>query len=195
MRVRPTPPQPYIKAKVIFTEEIWKDLIYQGVNYGERFKISNTGKIKNKKTDNILKLNVGKTGYYQVNVSLGNRKSKKLFKLHKALAETFIPNPDSLPFVNHIDGNKLNNSLDNLEWCTHRYNVIHAFEHNLIDVSKFRGYNNAYAKFSEEDVRYIRNNYIPRDKEFGARALARKFNVGYSTVWHIIHNRSYKNVS
>lgn len=51
--------------------------------------------------------------------------------VHRIIAETFIPNPDNLPCVNHKDGNKLNNSVENLEWCTHSENTIHSFKKGL----------------------------------------------------------------
>lgn len=57
-----------------------------------------------------------------------NRKNRNY---HRVIAETFIPNPDNLPCVNHKDGNKLNNSIDNLEWCTLSENTIHSFENGL----------------------------------------------------------------
>lgn len=48
-------------------------------------------------------------------------------KVHRLVAETYIPNPDNLPIVNHKDGNPLNNNVDNLEWCSQAYNVIHSY--------------------------------------------------------------------
>lgn len=174
-------------------KEIWKDLIYQGVNYGLYFEISSTGKIKNKKTKNILKLCIGKTGYYQVYVSLGSRKNGKTFKLHKALAETFIPNPYNYPIINHIDGNKLNNSLKNLEWCTYSYNQKHASLNGLH--KSIAGSDNLTSKLSNDDVIYIRENYKPRDKEFGCRALAKKFGISHQNLLKVIKYERYKNVS
>lgn len=57
-----------------------------------------------------------------------NRKNKNI---HRVIAETFIPNPNNLPCVNHKDGNKLNNAVENLEWCTHSENTKHSFQNGL----------------------------------------------------------------
>ena len=113
-------------------EEIWKDV----KNYGGLYQVSNLGRIKslprntnNKYKNGVIKQNVirGKSYYY---VNLYN-KGTKLFTVHKLVAETFIPNPNNLPCINHIDGNKLNNRVDNLEWCSYSGNEIHAYKHNL----------------------------------------------------------------
>ena len=57
-------------------------------------------------------------------------------QLHRLLAKAFIPNPNNYPIINHIDGNKLNNSLDNLEWCTHKHNTIEAYKLGLKTISE-----------------------------------------------------------
>lgn len=57
--------------------------------------------------------------------------NKKSHNVHRVIAKTFIPNPDNLTCVNHKDGNKLNNSVDNLEWCTHSENTLHSFRTGL----------------------------------------------------------------
>lgn len=113
-------------------QEIWKDIKgYEGL-----YQVSNLGRIKslprntkNQYKNGIIKQNVirGK-GYYYVNLY---NKNNKLFTIHKLVAETFIPNPNKLPCINHIDGNKLNNRIDNLEWCSYSNNEIHAYKHNL----------------------------------------------------------------
>lgn len=170
-------------------KEIWKRLIYQGEDYGNFYEISNYGEIRNSKTHKIRKKNISKTGYYFVSGSLGSKDDKITFKNHKALAETFIPNPNNLPIINHIDGNKLNNDIDNLEWCTHSENVKHALDHNLFYIHK--GINNCRAKLTNEIVEYIRNNYVPYDNEFGTRGLARKFDIDHKTIIRILQNKAY----
>ena len=101
-------------------EQIWKEIPKTNGNY----LISNTGVVKNAKTNHISKT-VKLTGGY-VYVYLNRSGEKRGYKrLHRIVAETFVPNPQKKPCVNHIDGNKENNSSDNLEWCTHKENTRH----------------------------------------------------------------------
>ena len=174
-------------------EKQWETLIYQGKRY-EQFKISNYGDLMNAKTGHIYKTFVNKNGYVQVCVSLGSKENKKVFKLHKAVAETFIPNPDESYVPNHIDGVKTNNFVGNLEWVSISDNVKHAIKIGLVDIRKFSGVENVNSKLTKDDVIWIRKHYIPYDKEFGTRAMARKFNVAHSTIEGVVHNESYKDV-
>ena len=176
-------------------EEVWKGLIYNGVDYSDRFEISNFGMLRNSKTKRVYKTCMNRQGYYQVNVSLGASTDKKVLKLHRCVACTFLENLKKLPVINHKDGNKLNNYAGNLEWVTAAEDTRHAYDSNLVDLNKRCGVNNPCSKFTENDVVYIRQNYIPRHKEFGARALARKFNVHHSVICHIVNNQSYQNVA
>ena len=72
----------------------------------------------------VLKPMPDKKGYLHVRPSFGNK--GKAQKVHRLVAQLFIPNPKGLPSVNHKDGNKQNNKVENLEWCTHSENRLHA---------------------------------------------------------------------
>lgn len=114
------------------SEIIWKRMIYHGKDLGDFYLVSNTGEVKGVKTGKIRKKNINHEGYYFVSVSLGSRKNKPYVKIHRAVAETFIDNPDHLPVINHKDGNKLNNNVSNLEFCTYQYNTNHAVKIGLM---------------------------------------------------------------
>ena len=116
-------------------EVIWKRMIYHGKDLGDFYLVSNTGEIKGVKTGKIRKKNINHEGYYFVVVSLGSRENKLLIKLHRAVAETFIGNPNDFPVINHKDGNKLNNNVENLEFCTYQYNTNHALHMGLFIVN------------------------------------------------------------
>ncbi len=73
---------------------------------------------------------VDTVGYYQCILRDSNGK-KHYIRVHRLIAKAFIDNPNNLPQVNHIDGNKLNNSIDNLEWCTNRENTQHGYDNHL----------------------------------------------------------------
>ena len=96
-------------------KEIWKDI----PNY-DGYQASNLGNIKNKKTGNILKPYENTNGYLQVEL-WKNGKGKKIV-VHKIIANTFLSNINNLPQINHKDENKLNNNINNLEFCTAKYN-------------------------------------------------------------------------
>lgn len=92
------------------------------------FLVDDNFNIYNKQTNRKLSPFVGTDGYYQVS----RKKDTKAYhiRVHTLFAHCFIPNPDpiNLKYINHIDSNKLNNSLDNLEWCTNSYNVKHGWD-------------------------------------------------------------------
>lgn len=96
-----------------------------------RILVSNEGRCMSllRPVHTILKPSPDKKGYLRLRVTLDRRKMS--FKVHREVAKAFIPNPGNLPQVNHIDGDKSNNSVSNLEWITNRDNVCHAIRTGL----------------------------------------------------------------
>lgn len=150
-------------------------------NYEGRYSISNEGFVVNNKTGRILKPDiyvksrskVGKKFYLRVTLSMNN--IQKRYSLSRLVATYFIPNPDNKPEVNHKDGNRFNNHVDNLEWVTMEENNYHA----LITGLKPRGENHPNSKYTEETVRLIREM---RDKGFSRKETAERLGVTFSFV-------------
>ena len=109
--------------------EEWRE-----IPFNTNYEVSNLGRIKNKKTKNLLKEKDNGHGYKTV--CLYNHTVRKVCYIHRAVAITFIPNPLNKPEVNHIDGNKGNNKTSNLEWCTTSENGKHAYKIGLKKVSE-----------------------------------------------------------
>lgn len=104
--------------------ERWQDI--EGYS---NYEVSTHGRIRNKRLNIIMKTHSNRGGYEQL--CLRENGGKHTCKVHRLVAETFIPNPDNLPQVNHIDGDKWNNNISNLEWCTQQQNLKHAVDNGL----------------------------------------------------------------
>lgn len=170
--------------------EIWAWVSgYEGL-----YQISNFGRIKSfprngtGKEIKILRPGLTKDGYLRIYLYKNN--TPRRFNIHRLVAETFISNSENKPHVNHKDGNKFNNCVKNLEWSTVAENNQHAYDAGL---KKAVG-NSADSKLTSEQIYWIREHYIPRNKEYGERALAKKFNVTQSTISNVILRKHYKDV-
>ena len=134
--------------------EIWKPLKeYEGL-----YEVSNMGRVKSlikqgNRAERIRKTGFDiRTGYITVQLTKHNTPLTK--RVHRCIAETFIPNPKAKPIVNHIDGNKKNNRADNLEWVTYSENTLHSFRKGL--QKKIFGDKNYITKIKTVDVLKIR---------------------------------------
>ncbi len=114
-------------------------------------------------------------------VSIGKHKQRRV---HRLVAEAFIPNPLNLPEVNHKDGNKKNNAVTNLEWVTHQGNIVHAVETGL--------FGERAKKATPEIVAAIRAEYVPYDREHSTIALGKKYGIDPAYVWRIINGQKRK---
>lgn len=99
-------------------------------NYKTHYSIDENGNVKNILTNKILKQQDTKDYYKCVTIYIKGK--PKLCRVHRLLAQSFIPNPENKPYVNHIDGCRYNNSLENLEWCTASENTNHAIQTGLM---------------------------------------------------------------
>lgn len=114
--------------------EIWKTAVYDGEPY-EGFEVSNWGRIKSLNYNHTGKpelMNPVANKYGYLVVHLSKNREYKMCRVHRLVAETFIPNPDNLPQVNHIDENKENNRVDNLEWKSPKGNCNHGTRNERI---------------------------------------------------------------
>lgn len=107
-------------------QEIWKDVKgYEGL-----YQVSNLGNVYSTKTAKILKSQISGKGYKTVCLHKNNVPHTN--QLHRLIAQAFIPNPNNYPQINHIDGNKTNNNINNLEWCDQSYNIKEAYRLGLM---------------------------------------------------------------
>ena len=114
--------------------EIWKTVISDCEPY-EGYKVSNLGRILNlnyKNTGKAKLMNPSTNIYGYLQVNLRKNGESKTCKVHRLVAETFLPNPENKPEVNHIDEDKTNNRVDNLEWKNHRDNCNHGTRNERI---------------------------------------------------------------
>ena len=103
---------------------MWSNLIYNGIVYSD-FLINKNGEVKNTKTNHVYKNYVHSSVYVVLTLPMGKRGKVKTIRLHKTLAETFIPNPNNYKVVHHKDEDKSNYSLNNLEWTTNKLNTTY----------------------------------------------------------------------
>lgn len=178
-------------------DEVWKDVVgYEGF-----FQVSSLGNIKSlqrevfcgKSYPRVIKekpmgRSLNKDGYYKV--SLRNGKTHKTPTLHRLVAEAFIPNVDNKPVVNHINGIKTDNRIENLEWCTVKENVVHAVKIGL--QTGVLGEANHNCKITEENVYKIKKEYVAEKKTYAELGII--YGISPSQIGRIIKGQRWKHL-
>lgn len=148
--------------------------IWLPVKYGNGKKeVSSFGRVRNSVTKRILKSCISRGGY--PSISFWVDKKNRSYKIHRLVAETFIPNPENKYTVNHKDFDKTNNHISNLEWATTNENVAHYFD------NKFEG------KIDDDGVLFVRQNI----GKMSAKAIGKTLGIGWNYVL-CIANGTYK---
>lgn len=147
------------------------------------YTISDTGRITNMKTGKIKNQLLSNAGYYRVHLFKNGK--GKICTVHRLVAQAFCPNPQNLPCVNHIDGNKLNNKSINLEWVSHSDNNKEAVKLGLAP----SGANRYNSCFTEEQIVFLHELY---ELGYSKTKLSKIFGVNRSTMTAIINKKTYK---
>jgi hypothetical protein len=151
----------------------WKNI----PNTNDHYSISNQGLIKRNDSGVILKQGLNHKGYKTIQLSVYNK--RKYLLVSRCVAMAFIPNPEGKAMVNHKDGNRINNCVSNLEWCTAKENQIHAFR----VLGHWKGESAPGCKLKEMDVIKCRTEYFIT---YSYREMAEMLCVTYQTIWHLM---------
>lgn len=124
-------------------------------------------------------------------VQLCDKGREKTAVVHRLVAEAFIDNPQNKPQINHIDCDKTNNNVSNLEWCTNSENQKHAFAHGL----QAQNFEHPQSKLTLEQVLDIKQNCQKGVKGYSMADFARKYNVCAGSISQILEGKSYRMIS
>lgn len=179
-------------------EEKWVDII----DYTKYYQISNLGRIRskqrvvsfvtsrnNKKFNKVLirksrflKTRLNTTGYPHVILKVNN--AFKTFLVHRLVASHFIPNPNLKPDVHHIDNDKTNYKINNLQWVTEKENLEYAKKDGMI----CKGERKPNSKLNQTQVLFIRQNYPKKSQKY----LAQVFGINQGLVSRIVNNLTWQ---
>lgn len=156
--------------------------------YEGLYVISNKGEVISLFTHKLLKPSIKnyKNGYAGYTLYKNDKHTQ--FLAHRLVAQNFIDNPECKPEVNHINGNKLDNSVENLEWCTRFENQQHAVKNGL----QAKGERQHLSKITPDEVRVMRRIY--NKKEFSSHRLAKIFSLHQTSVSDILSFRTWKHI-
>lgn len=168
------------------------------VGYEGHYEVSNLGSIKGLERkvehrgrlitipEKIKVLQMGTTGYYII--MLYKKKAGKVLKVHRLVAAAFKDNPLNMPIVNHIDSNKLNNHIDNLEWCSARENLVHSYRFG--GRKPVAGEKVFTASLTPELIHQIKS----LRGQYSERKMAKFLGVGRMAVHGVLSGQTWKNI-
>lgn len=152
------------------------------------YSVSSHGEVRNDLTGQIKTPHPNNKGYYDVH--LYDNSKRTIRRIHRLVAEAFIPNQEGKPCINHIDGDKLNNNVDNLEWVTHSENMKHAFGTGLAKPHPsygMRGRKNPNGGSKGKPIVCVTTN-----EEFSSTKQASEFfGITQSSIWDCLHGLRY----
>ena len=166
--------------------ERWKDIEgYEGI-----YKVSNFGNVYSFISNKNLSVQPTANNGYPM-VDLFKDKQSKMMLVHRLVATAFIPNPKQKPQVNHIDHDRANNDVSNLEWCTPSENIKHCFNNGRHPGSGLKGTQMHTAKLNELQVRIIKKS---SKEELTGVYLAKTFGVSHTVIYKIRRKEIWKHV-
>lgn len=149
------------------------------------YEVNNAGDVRNRKTSHVKSIRLDRYGYKRVTLY----PSGKTYSIHRLVAIAFIDNPNKLKTVNHINGNKFDNSVSNLEWLSFSDNSKHAHKTGLINPD-VKGIKNPMSKFTEEDIKEIR---LLSSLGNSTSEIANQLSFPYERVRRLLKGESYNN--
>lgn len=171
-----------LQQEIYNLEELWKPVKeFEGI-----YEVTSKGRFRNiriklKGEINYIKSFPNTSGRLIIHLCINSK--KKSFQVHRLIAESFVPNPNNLPQINHIDGNYLNNAIENLEWCTSKENVRHVFKNNL----KTGYFGIGISKMTPELILEIKDRYY--NKKELQKDIAKSLNACRSVIHRIIKDK------
>ncbi len=173
----------YIQFEDIPTPIEYRDMVGKLEPY---FGVLYNGEVYSKRTQRLISQHINPNGYKVFATRLAGRNCKGICpRVHREIAKAYVPNPDDKPHVNHIDGNKVNNTPPNLEWCTNIENIRHAFANGLVPIR--RGSDCSCAKLTQEQVTEIRS----LKGKMTHRAIGKKFNIAHSHITRLLNGKHH----
>lgn len=161
------------------------EVIKEIYGFEGRYTISNLGIVRSLLTNKVMKLQLTKFGYLRVNLRYANSRKFKSFFVHRLVAKHFLDNPNNLQEINHIDCNKTNNIVTNLEWCSREYNIKYSYDHGS---KTSKGFNNGNCKITKKTLEEIKE--LLQDNKFSHVKIAKLYNVSSSTIDNIANNKT-----